>query len=187
MRAFCYCRVSTEEQSTDDHYSLANQEKKAKDYAKVKEWQVVRVHKDVASGKDTNRRGFQELVAWIKAREIDLVLVYRLDRLSRNVRDIYDMLDLMKEHEVAFVSISEGFDTTTALLRLRTHSSCLTGQELNRKQAERSLGVRVSRLRRWEREQKLKPTRKGRLKVYTPECMDTVRTLVAESDAWLQP
>ena len=119
MRAFCYCRVSTEEQSTDDHYSLANQEKKAKDYAKVKGWQVVRVHKDVASGKDTNRRGFQELVAWIKAREIDLVLVYRLDRLSRNVRDIYDMLDLMKEHDVAFVSISEGFDTTTALFRLK--------------------------------------------------------------------
>ena len=59
MRAFCYCRVSTEEQSTDDHYSLGNQEKKAKDYAKVKEWQVVKTWKDVASGKDTNRCGFQ--------------------------------------------------------------------------------------------------------------------------------
>ncbi len=88
MRAFCYCRVSTEEESTDDHYSLANQEKKAKDYAKVKGWQVVRVRKDVASGKDTNRSGFQELLSCVKAREIDLVLVYRLDRLSHNIRDI---------------------------------------------------------------------------------------------------
>lgn len=117
MRAFCYCRVSTEEQSTDDHYSLANQEKKAKDYAKIKGWQVGRVRKDVASGKDTNRSGFQELVSCVKAREIDVVLVYRLDRLSRNVRDIYDVIDLMREHDVAFVSISEGFDTTTAMGR----------------------------------------------------------------------
>lgn len=117
MRAFCYCRVSTEEQSTDEHYSLDNQEKKAKEYAKLKNWRIVKTRKDVASGKDTNRSGFQELVQAVKSKEIDLVLVYRLDRLSRNVRDIYDMLDLMKEHDVAFVSITEGFDTTTAMGR----------------------------------------------------------------------
>lgn len=117
MRAFCYCRVSTEEQSTDDHYSLENQEKKGRDYSKVKDWQVVRVRKDVASGKDTNRPGYKELIAAIKAGEIDLVVVYRLDRLSRNVRDIYDFLDLIKKHNVGFASIQEGFDTTTAMGR----------------------------------------------------------------------
>jgi site-specific DNA recombinase len=117
MRAFCYCRVSTEEQSTDDHYSLENQEKKGGDQARLKDWRVVRVRKDVASGKDTSRSGYQEMVAAIKAREIDVVVVYRLDRLSRNVRDIYDFLDLTREHEVAFCSISEGFDTTTAMGR----------------------------------------------------------------------
>lgn len=53
MRAFCYCRVSTEEQTTDDHYSLGNQEKKAKDYAKVKDWKMVKIRKDVGSGKDS--------------------------------------------------------------------------------------------------------------------------------------
>lgn len=117
MRAFCYCRVSTEEQSTGDHYSLGNQEKKARDYAKFKDWRIVKVRKDVASGKDTNRSGFQELVSCVMGREIDVVLVYRLDRLSRNVRDVYDLLDLMKQHGVAFVSITEGFDTTTAMDR----------------------------------------------------------------------
>ncbi len=117
MRAFCYCRVSTEEQSTDDHYSLDNQERKAKDYAKLKNWRILRTKKDVASGKDTNRSGFQELVQAVEAHEIDLVLVYRLDRLSRNVRDVYDVLDLMKQHDVGFVSITEGFDTTTAMGR----------------------------------------------------------------------
>jgi site-specific DNA recombinase len=117
MRAFSYCRVSSEEQSTEDHYSLENQEKKAKEQSKLKDWQIVRVRKDVASGKDTNRPGYQELVAAIKGKEIDVVVVYRLDRLSRNVRDIYDFLALIKEHDVAFCSISEGFDTTTAMGR----------------------------------------------------------------------
>ena len=42
MRAFCYCRVSTEEQSTDDHHSLGNQEKKAKDYTKAEDWKIVK-------------------------------------------------------------------------------------------------------------------------------------------------
>jgi site-specific DNA recombinase len=117
MRAFCYCRVSTEEQSTADHYSLGNQEQKARDYARAKGWTIARVRKDVASGKDTDRPGFQDLLSAIRAREIDLVVVYRLDRLSRNVRDIYDVLDAMRKHDVGFVSISEGFDTTTAMGR----------------------------------------------------------------------
>ena len=110
MQCFAYCRVSTEEQSRDDHYPLANQEQMARDYAKAKGWRVSCVQKDVASGKDTKRRGYQELVAAIKRGSVDCVLVYRLDRLSRNVRDVYDFLDLIKERDVAFVSLQEGFD-----------------------------------------------------------------------------
>jgi DNA invertase Pin-like site-specific DNA recombinase len=68
MRAFCYCRVSTEEQSTDDHYSLQNQEKKAKEQSKLKDWRIVRIRKDVARGKDTNRSGYQELITTSSAR-----------------------------------------------------------------------------------------------------------------------
>ena len=117
MQCFVYCRVSTEEQATDAHYSLANQDQKARDYAKLKGWQVALSTKDVASGKDAIRVGYQELLSAIKRRRVDCVLVYRLDRLSRNVRDIYDFLDLIKEHDVAFVSLSEGFDTTTAMGR----------------------------------------------------------------------
>ncbi|MEI6512868.1 MAG: recombinase family protein [bacterium] len=117
MQAYIYCRVSTEEQATDNNYSLENQEMKGKDCAKIKEWHVAEITKDVASGKDTNRPGYQELLKAIKNGRIDVVVVYRLDRLSRNVRDIYDFLDLIKTHDVGFVSLSEGFDTTTAMGR----------------------------------------------------------------------
>ncbi|HOC32246.1 MAG TPA: recombinase family protein, partial [Armatimonadota bacterium] len=117
LRAYVYCRVSTEEQSREDHYSLHNQEVRARDYAKAKGWVIVKVKKNVGSGKNTSRPGFQDLLTAIKKREIDLVIVYRLDRLSRNVGDIYDTIELMKANDVDFASITEGFDTTTAMGR----------------------------------------------------------------------
>lgn len=117
MQCFNYCRVSSEEQATDNNYSLDNQEQRAADLAKSKGWRVSKVVKDVASGKDANRPGYKELISCIKNGKVDCVLVYRLDRLSRNVRDIYDFLDLIKTHDIAFVSITEGFDTTTAMGR----------------------------------------------------------------------
>ena len=59
----------------------------------MKGWQVVKVRKDVHSGKNDQREGFQELLADLESEWIDAVVVYRLDRLSRNVRDIYDFLE----------------------------------------------------------------------------------------------
>src|ERR1035437_8523914 len=117
MQAYAYCRVSTEEQATDNHYSLENQEQKARDYIKMKGWRVADVRKDVVSGKNAARDGYQDLLKAIKSGKVDVVVVYRLDRLSRNVKDIYDLLDLIKNHDVAFASLSEGFDTTTAMGR----------------------------------------------------------------------
>ena len=117
MQAFVYCRVSTEEQSTEDHYSLTNQEQRARAYAKMKGWRIAKVRKDVGSGKDGNRAGFQELLADVRTGKVEVVVVYRLDRLSRNVRDIHDFSDLVRDRGVEFVSLTEGFGTTTAMGR----------------------------------------------------------------------
>jgi site-specific DNA recombinase len=117
VRAFIYCRVSTKEQSSEAHYSLDNQEERARDYLRMKKWRVAKVRKDVASGKSDEREGFQELLTEIREGRVEAVVVYRLDRLSRNVRDIYGFLDLIRETGVAFVSVTEGFDTSTAMGR----------------------------------------------------------------------
>jgi site-specific DNA recombinase len=117
MRSFIYCRVSTKEQGTQDHYSLENQEQRCRDYLTMKRWRLHQLRKDVASGKNSEREGFQDLLAAVRGGKVDVVMVYRLDRLSRNVRDIYDFLDTIKSYEVAFVSVTEGFDTTTAMGR----------------------------------------------------------------------
>jgi site-specific DNA recombinase len=90
--AFIYCRVPTEEQSRDDHYSLALQEERCREYARQRKWRVAKVRKDVGSGRDGECPGFQELIRDLESGAIDVVVVYRLDRLSRNVRDVYGFL-----------------------------------------------------------------------------------------------
>jgi site-specific DNA recombinase len=136
MQAFIYCRVSSDEQASDNHYSLDNQEQKARDYCKLKDWRIVDARKDVASGKNSDREGYKDLISSIKSGQTDCVVVYRLDRLSRNVRDIYDFLDLIKRHEVAFVSLSEGFDTTTAMGRAMLGVAAVFAQLTREKIAE---------------------------------------------------
>jgi site-specific DNA recombinase len=117
QRAFIYCRVSTDEQARQDHYSLEVQENTCRDYAKRKGWQIVDLRKDVGSGRNDKRPGYQDLLTDIGHRDIDIVVVYRLDRLSRNVRDVYSFLDQAREAGIGFVSTSENFDTTTAMGR----------------------------------------------------------------------
>jgi len=80
----------------------------------MKHWQCVRVLNDIVSGNNDDREGFQYLLAAIRDGKLDVVIVYRLDRLSRNVRDIYDFLDSIRDFGVGFGSVTEGFDTTTA-------------------------------------------------------------------------
>lgn len=118
MNAFVYCRVSTEEQASDSHYSLDYQEQCARHPVKEKGWTIYKVRKDVGWGKSRyGRPGFQELLQDVDPYAIDVVLVYKLDRLSRNVRDIYEFLESTQRVGVAFVSLTEGFDTTTPMGR----------------------------------------------------------------------
>lgn len=69
------------------------------------------------SGKNTNRPGFQELMADVTAGLLNVVIVYKLDRISRNVREFSAMYEVFQQHNVAFVSVKESFDTSTPMGR----------------------------------------------------------------------
>lgn len=69
------------------------------------------------SGKNTNRPGFQELMSDVKAGLLNAVIVYKLDRISRNVREFSSMYEIFQQHEVAFISVKESFDTSTPMGR----------------------------------------------------------------------
>lgn len=69
------------------------------------------------SGKNTDRPALQRLKADIEAGKVKRVIVYRLDRISRNIADFYQLYKLMVDHDCQFKSISEDFDTSTPMGR----------------------------------------------------------------------
>lgn len=69
------------------------------------------------SGKNTNRPSFQEMMRDVKNNELDVVMVYKLDRISRNVQEFSSMYSIFQQHDVSFVSVKEAFDTTTPMGR----------------------------------------------------------------------
>ncbi len=114
MRTALYLRVSTEEQAREG-VSLAAQESALVAFCKSQGWTVSGLYVDDGySGKDLNRPGLQKLLADCAARKVDLVLVYKIDRLSRRQKDcLYLLEDVFLGSGVGFRSGTESFDTTT--------------------------------------------------------------------------
>jgi len=118
MRAAGYGRVSTEEQANEGH-SLDAQREKNLAYIKFQGWTLVGYFEDPGySGKNLNRPDMKRLLTEIESGNIDVLVVHKLDRLTRNIGDLYYLLDLFEKKKVKFVSISENFDTSTAIGRM---------------------------------------------------------------------
>lgn len=115
-----YIRVSTEEQAENPEGSIRNQEDRLRQAVAYKNshgnfGEIKGVYIDPGiSAKDMRRPKLQELLRAIRAKEIDLVMVTELSRLSRNSRDFIEMWDMMRAHGCRFTSLREDFDTTTA-------------------------------------------------------------------------
>ena len=113
-----YVRVSTEEQATTG-VSLAAQEARISAYASAMEFSVSAVIRDAAeSAKSRKRPGIAKVLEAVRRGEVDRVVVAKLDRLTRSVRDLNDLLDLFAKHDVSLVSVSEHLDTGSAAGRL---------------------------------------------------------------------
>ncbi len=120
FRIAFYIRVSTEEQAENPEGSIRNQEHRLRAALEYKNTQgrfgeLKGVYTDAGiSAKDMKRPRLQELLRAIRSKEIDLVMVTELSRLSRNTRDFIQMWDMMREHGCRFQSLREDFDTTNA-------------------------------------------------------------------------
>ncbi|OES45545.1 recombinase family protein [Domibacillus iocasae] len=118
MKSALYIRVSTEEQAQHG-YSLAAQEERLRAYAMSQDWEIVKIYRDEGrSAKDLKREQLQRMLTDLKGGLFEVVLVYRLDRLTRSVIDLYKLLKIFDEHNVKFKSATEVYDTTTAIGRL---------------------------------------------------------------------
>jgi len=119
METAIYGRVSTEEQAMEG-YSIRGQVEKLKSYVSAKSWSIYDVYLDEGiSGKNmTERPAITRMMEDIKAGHVKNVLVFKLDRLTRSVADLVYLIDLFKNSDCAFNSLSESIDTSTASGRM---------------------------------------------------------------------
>lgn len=99
---------------------------------KLKENEPFKTYEDHGfSGKSIERPQMKKLITDIEQGLISEVIVYRLDRFSRNIIDFYKVYEIMQQHKCGFVSVSENFDTTSAMGRA-TMSILITFAEMER-------------------------------------------------------
>lgn len=112
-RAAIYIRVSTSRQ--EEGYSIPLQKERLIAYCKAKGWVVAGIFIDPGhSGSSLDRPGMTALTAGVEAGKFDVVLVYKLDRLSRSQKDTLFLIEeVFMRHKTDFVSMQESFDTTT--------------------------------------------------------------------------
>jgi site-specific DNA recombinase len=113
MRVGLYPRVSGHEQ--EDNYSIPEQIDRMKKYCESRDWMVYKIYTDsVYTGANMDRPGLQDMIKDCENGKIDMVLVYKLDRLSRSQKDTLFLIeDVFEKNGVGFTSMTENFDTST--------------------------------------------------------------------------
>ena len=126
LRCAVYTRKSTEEGLDQDFNSLDAQREAAQSFIKSQQregWKAVPAHFDDGgfTGANMDRPALGRLLAAVRTREIDCVVVYKVDRLSRSLLDFARIMSLFDEHAVSFVSVTQQFNTSSSLGRLTLH------------------------------------------------------------------
>ncbi|MBP3951166.1 recombinase family protein [Bacillus suaedae] len=118
MSCAIYVRVSTEEQ-VKEGFSIAAQIERLRAFATSQGWNVTHEYKEEGwSAKNIKRPQLQKMLQDMKNKEFNVILVYKLDRLTRSVIDLYTLLKEFEDNAVAFRSATEVYDTSTAMGRL---------------------------------------------------------------------
>jgi DNA invertase Pin-like site-specific DNA recombinase len=123
VRCAIYTRVSTDHGLDQEFNSLDAQYEAASAYIKSQahaSWTQLRSRYDDGgySGGSTDRPDLQRLLEDIRARKIDVIVVYKVDRLTRSLADFAKLVELFDAHGVSFVSVTQQFNTTTSMGRL---------------------------------------------------------------------
>ena len=113
-----YVRVSTEEQAQEGQ-SIQAQIEVLTQYCKLFGLGIYKTYKDLGlSGKNINRPGLEELISDSKEHQFNVILVWKISRLSRSLKDLLILIDGFEKSGVSFISYSEKFDTSTPVGRM---------------------------------------------------------------------
>lgn len=109
-----YPRVSTEDQFRNGH-SLGEQKERMLKLCDYKNYEVYKVYEDAGiSAKDMNRPAFQEMIQDIKDGKINKIIVYKLDRLTRSIKDLEEICTFLEKNNCSLESMCEDINTSTA-------------------------------------------------------------------------
>jgi len=117
MLVVSYARVSTKEQD------ISLQRKEISKHCEYKNLRILRSFEDIGkSGKNMDRPAFIQLMELIKANpEIKAVIIWKLDRIGRSVKDLITIIETLKSLNIDLISITDNIDTTTTSGRLLFH------------------------------------------------------------------
>jgi DNA invertase Pin-like site-specific DNA recombinase len=123
LRCAIYTRVSTDAGLEQEFNSLDNQREAAEAYIRSQaqeSWRCLPARYDDGgfSGGSLERPALQRLLEDIRTGLVDVVVVYKVDRLTRSLADFAKLVELFDEHEVSFVSVTQSFNTTSSMGRL---------------------------------------------------------------------
>jgi site-specific DNA recombinase len=123
LRCAIYTRVSTEHGLEQEFNSLDAQREAAEAYIKSQAhegWRLIPARYDDGgfSGGSMDRPALQQLLSDIRAGSVDIVVVYKVDRLTRALSDFAKLVELFDGHQVSFVSVTQAFNTTSSMGRL---------------------------------------------------------------------
>lgn len=124
-----YCRVSTEEQSEND-YSIDEQERLLEEWCKKMGYVIYKCYSDRGiSGKNIkDRPALKELLSDAKAGKFDMVISWKINRVSRKLEDVLKIVNLLEKNNITFKSYSEPFETDTPAGRMQFQMMALIGE-----------------------------------------------------------
>lgn len=114
-----YMRVSTEEQAKEG-FSINAQKEKLTSYSKINDWQIIDYYIDngISAKNIKDRPEINRLIEDIKTGKVNNVLIYKLDRLTRSVKDLISLIELLEEHNCTVSSLTEKLETGNAVGRM---------------------------------------------------------------------
>ena len=150
LKCAIYTRVSTDNQAEVEFNSCEAQEEKIHSFIKSQEnMELFKVYSDPGfTGANMNRPALMEMLQDIKQNKINVVISYKIDRLTRSPKDFYQLIELFEKYNVDFISVTERFDTSTPSGRL------LRNIMLTFSQFERELTIERTKDKMLQRAQK---------------------------------
>ncbi|HAR41982.1 MAG TPA: resolvase [Bdellovibrionales bacterium] len=114
-RVAIYLRVSTQDQATE------LQQRELTAYVQARGWVVFKTYEDKATGTTANRAMLKAMLTDARLRRFDRIIVWKLDRFARSLKDLVTMLQELSELGIEFISLRDNIDLTTSSGRLMMH------------------------------------------------------------------